>query len=238
MKRIIMKYSIMFSLLLLTSCDISDEEIEQTAQSYTKAEYGMSVKLNSVETLDNGKDFLGPKWRIVTVQQVDEPYLQFQISFEGQISPKVNNDNYKIKKEANNLQERFNTYYEKRENNTMLIFNRIQAGDTVFDKNEEKEIVKKNLKQYYTVVFRSNTILDVNNPVHMETLAEAARSVREFNKTIENSKSSVGEITIQLSNINKDVLQHIAVEYLVTAEDAKNTLKKRNDYIKILQSTK
>ncbi|HDR7669518.1 Uncharacterized protein BCZB5J_04253 [Bacillus cereus] len=238
MKRIIMKYSIMFSLLLLTSCDISDEEIEQTAQSYTKAEYGMSVKLNSVETLDNGKDFLGPKWRIVTVQQVDEPYLQFQISFEGQISPKVNNDNYKIKKEANNLQERFNTYYEKRENNTMLIFNRIQAGDTVFDKNEEKEIVKKNLKQYYTVVFRSNTILDVNNPVHMETLAEAARSVREFNKTIENSKSSVGEITIQLPNINKDVLQHIAVEYLVTAEDAKNTLKKRNDYIKILQYTK
>ncbi|HDR7355611.1 hypothetical protein RE438_17515 [Bacillus wiedmannii] len=238
MKRIIMKYSIMFSLLLLTSCDISDEEIEQTAQSYTKAEYGMSVKLNSVETLDNGKDFLGPKWRIVTVQQVDEPYLQFQISFEGQISPKVNNDNYKIKKKASNLQERFNTYYEKRENNTMLIFNRIQAGDTVFDKNEEKEIVKKNLKQYYTVVFRSNTILDVNNPVHMETLAEAARSVREFNKTIENSKSSVGEITIQLPNINKDVLQHIAVEYLVTAEDAKNTLKKRNDYIKILQYTK
>ncbi|MGG1326686.1 hypothetical protein ABE222_07865 [Bacillus tropicus] len=238
MKRTIMKYSIMFSLLLLTSCDISDEEIEQTAQSYTKAEYGMSVKLNSVETLDNGKDFLGPKWRIVTVQQVDEPYLQFQISFEGQISPKVNNDNYKIKKEANNLQERFNTYYEKRENNTMLIFNRIQAGDTVFDKNEEKEIVKKNLKQYYTVVFRSNTVLDVNNPVHMETLAEAARSIREFNKTIEDSKSSVGEITIQLPNINKDVLEHIAVEYLVTAEDAKNTLEKRNEYIKISQSIK
>lgn len=228
----------MFSLLLLTSCDISDEEIEQTAQSYTKAEYGMSVKLNSVETLDNGKDFLGPKWRIVNVQQVDEPYLQFQISFEGQISPKVNNDNYKIKKEANNLQERFNTYYEKRENNTMLIFNRIQAGDTVFDKNEEKEIVKKNLKQYYTVVFRSNTVLDVNNPVHMETLAEAARSIREFNKTIEDSKSSVGEITIQLPNINKDVLQYIAVEYLVTAEDAKNTLEKRNEYMKILQSIK
>ncbi|KAB2460482.1 hypothetical protein F8160_22690 [Bacillus sp. CH126_4D] len=238
MKRTIMKYSIMFSLLLLTSCDISDEEIEQTAKSYTKAEYGMSVKLNSVETLDNGKDFLGPKWRIVTVQQVDEPYLQFQISFEGQVSPKVNNDNYKIKKEANNLQERFNTYYEKRENNTMLIFNRIQAGDTVFDKSEEKEIAKKNLKQYYTVVFRSNTVLDVNNPVHMETVAEAARSVREFNKTIENSKSSVGEITIQLPNINKDVLQHIAVEYLVTAEDAKNTLEKRNEYIKILQYIK
>ncbi|MGN5651601.1 hypothetical protein [Bacillus sp. Brlt_9] len=238
MKRTIMKYSIMFSLLLLTSCDISDEEIEQTAQSYTKAEYGMSVKLNSVETLDNGKDFLGPKWRIVTVQQVDEPYLRFQISFEGQISPKVNNDNYKIKKEANNLQERFNTYYEKRENNTMIIFNRIQVGDTVFDKNEEKEIAKKNLKQYYTVVFRSNTVLDVNNPVHMETVAEAARSVREFNKTIENSKSSVGEITIQLPNINEDVLQHIAVEHLVTAEDAKNTFEKRNEYIKILQSIK
>ena len=68
MKRTIMKYSIMFSLLLLTSCDISNEEIEQKAQSYTKSEYGMVVKLNGVETLDNGKDFLGPKGRIVTVQ--------------------------------------------------------------------------------------------------------------------------------------------------------------------------
>ena len=61
MKRTKMKYSIVFSLLLLTSCDISDEEIEQKAQNYTKAEYGMSVKLNRVETLDHGKDFLGPK---------------------------------------------------------------------------------------------------------------------------------------------------------------------------------
>ena len=29
----------------------------------------MVVKLNGVETLDNGKDFLGPKGRIVTVQR-------------------------------------------------------------------------------------------------------------------------------------------------------------------------
>ena len=98
MKRTIMKYSIMFSLLLLTSCDISNEEIEQKAQSYTKSEYGMVVKLNGVETLDNGKDFLGPKGRIVTVRQVDEPHLQFQLYFEGQISPEVNNDNYEKKR--------------------------------------------------------------------------------------------------------------------------------------------
>ncbi|MED0902414.1 hypothetical protein CN327_02715 [Bacillus cereus] len=238
MKRTIMKYSIMFSLLLLTSCDITDEELEQKAQSYTKSEYGISVKLNQVETLDNGKDFLGPKWRIVSVQQVDEPYLQFQLSFEGQISPKVNNDNYKIKKEANDLQERFNTYYEKKENNTILIFAQIQAGDTVFDKNAEKEIAKKNLKQYYTAVFRSNTVLDVNNPVHMETLAEAARSMKEFNKMIENSKSSVEDITIQLPDVNKDVLKNIAVDYILTAEDAKKTLEKKADYMKVLQSTK
>ncbi|EOP52331.1 hypothetical protein CN445_17855 [Bacillus cereus] len=238
MKRTIMKYSIMFSLLLLTSCDITDEELEQKAQSYTKSEYGISVKLNQVETLDNGKDFLGPKWRIVSVQQVDEPYLQFQFSFEGQISPKVNNDNYKIKKEANDLQERFNTYYEKKENNTILIFAQIQAGDTVFDKNAEKEIAKKNLKQYYTAVFRSNTVLDVNNPVHMETLAEAARSMKEFNKMIENSKSSVEDITIQLPDVNKDVLKNIAVDYILTAEDAKKTLEKKADYMKVLQSTK
>lgn len=99
MKKTIMKHSILCSLLLLTSCDISDEEIEQKAQSYTKSEYGMAVKLNGVETLGNGKDFLGPKGRIATVQQVDEPHLQFQLYFEGQISPEVNNDNYKIEKE-------------------------------------------------------------------------------------------------------------------------------------------
>ena len=85
----------MCSLLLLTSCDISDEEIEQKAQSYIKSEHGISVKLNRIE--------------IAYVQQVDEPYLQFQMYFDGRTSPKVNNDNYKIKKEANDLRERFNT---------------------------------------------------------------------------------------------------------------------------------
>ncbi len=35
--------SMMFSLILLTSCDISDKEIEQKAQSYTKSQYGFSV---------------------------------------------------------------------------------------------------------------------------------------------------------------------------------------------------
>ncbi|XMA24435.1 hypothetical protein M9428_19760 [Bacillus bombysepticus] len=236
MKRTIMKYSIMFSLLLLTSCDISNEEIEQKAQSYTKSEYGMVVKLNGVETLDNGKDFLGPKGRIVTVQQVDEPHLQFQLYFEGQISPEVNNDNYEKKKEANNLQGRFNTYYG--EKNTIFTFDQMQTGDNVSDKNTEEQIAKKNLQQYYTAVFKSNTVLDVNNSVHMETLAGVARSIQEFNKTIENSKSNVEDITIQLPNINKDVLQNIPVDYIVTAEDAKKTLEKKVDYINILQSAR
>ncbi len=114
MKRTIMKYSIMLSLLLLTSCDISDEEIERKAQSYTKSEHGITVKLDRIEIPEQGKDFLGPDIRIAYVQQVDEPYLQFQMYFDGRTSPKVNNDNYKIKKEANDLRERFNTYYEER----------------------------------------------------------------------------------------------------------------------------
>ncbi|SCM95979.1 Uncharacterized protein BWINRASL_03209 [Bacillus mycoides] len=238
MKSAKMKYSIMFSVLLLTSCDISDEEIEQKAQSYTKAEYGMAVKLNGVEALDNGKDFLGPKGRIATVQQVDEPHLQFQLYFDGQISPKVNNDNYKMKKKTNDLQEKFNTYYGEKRNNTILTFDQMQTGDNVSDKNAEKEIAKKNLKQYYTAVFRSNTVLDVNNPVHMETLAEVARSIQEFNKTLENNKSSVEDITIQLPNTNRDVLQNIAVDYILTAEEAKKTLEKKANYMKVLQSTR
>lgn len=90
--------SIMSSLLLLTSCDISNKEIEQKAQNYTKSEYGISVKLNQVEIPDQNKNWLGPDTRIASVQQVDEPYLQFQLYFHGRISPKVNNDNYKIKK--------------------------------------------------------------------------------------------------------------------------------------------
>lgn len=36
MKRTIMKYSIMFSLFLLTSCDISDKEIEQKSTKLYK----------------------------------------------------------------------------------------------------------------------------------------------------------------------------------------------------------
>ncbi|HDR4723596.1 hypothetical protein J0835_16715 [Bacillus cereus group sp. Sample62] len=238
MKRIIMKYSIMFSLLLLTSCDISDEEIERKAQSYTKSEHGISVKLDRIEIPEQGKDFLGPNKRAAYIQQVDEPYLQFQISFDGRSSPKVNNDNYKIKKEANDLRERFNTYYEEKRNNTILTFEQMQTGDTVFGKNEEKKIAKKHPKHYVTAVFRSNIFLDVNNRAHMETLAEVARSIQEFNKTIEDSKSSVDDITIQLPNANKDVLLHIAVDYIVTAEDAKKTLEKKVDYMKALQSAR
>ena len=114
----------------------------------------------------------------------------------------------------------------------------MQTGDNVSDKNTEEQIAKKNLQQYYTAVFKSNTVLDVNNSVHMETLAGVARSIQEFNKTIENSKSNVEDITIQLPNINKDVLQNIPVDYIVTAEDAKKTLEKKVDYMNILQSAR
>ncbi|HGH7173644.1 TPA: hypothetical protein ACJMKJ_001138 [Bacillus wiedmannii] len=238
MKKTIMKYSIMFSLLLLTSCDISDEEIEQKAQSYTKLEHGISVKLDRIEIADQGKDFLGPNRRIAYVQQVDEPYLQFQIWLDGRTSPKVENDNYKIKKGANDLRERFNTYYEEKRNNTILTFDRMQTGDTVFGKNEEKKIAKKHPKHYVTAVFKSNIFLDVNNRAHMETLAKVARSIQEFNKTLENNKSSVEDITIQLPNTNKDVLQNIAVDYILTAEEAKKTLEKKANYMKVLQSTR
>lgn len=230
----------MFSLLLLTSCDISNKEIEQKAQNYTKSEYGISVKLNQVETHGTGEilPLPGPKARTAYVQQVDEPHLQFQLYFDRRISPKVNNDNYKIKKEAYDLQEKFNTYYEKKGNNTIFMFDQMQTGDTVFDKKAEKEIAKKNLKHYVTAVFRSNIFLDVNNPAHMEKLAEVARSIQEFNKTIENNKSSVEDITIQLPNANKSLLQNIIVDYVLTAEEAKKALEKKGDYMKTLQLTK
>lgn len=238
MKRTKITYSIMLSLLLLTSCDISDKEIEQKAQNYTKSEYGISVKLNQVETHGNGEILLGPEMRTAYVQQVDEPYLQFHISFDGQISPKVTNDNYKIKKEAYDLQEKFNTYYAKKGNNTIFTFDQMHTGDTVFNKKTEKEIAKKNSKHYVTAVFKSNIFLDVSNPAHMEKLAEVARSIQEFNKTIENNKISVDDITIQLPNANTNLLQNIIVDYVLTAEEAKKTLEKRDNYMKALQLTK
>ncbi|HDX9580415.1 TPA: hypothetical protein ROX88_004058 [Bacillus pseudomycoides] len=242
MKRTKITYSILFSLLLLTSCDISNKEIEQKAQNYTKAEYGMSVKLNQVNRHRTGDIFgfhlLSPELLTAYVQQVDEPHLQFQLSFNGQISPKVNNDNYKIKKEAYDLQEKFNTYYKKKGNDTIFTFDQMQTGGPVFDKKTEKEMAKKNLKHYVTAVFRSNIFLDVNNPAHMEKLAEVARSIQEFNKTIENNKVSVDDITIQLPNADKSLLQNIVVDYVVTAEEAKKALEKRGNYMKALQLTK
>ncbi|MED3485938.1 hypothetical protein COF04_03830 [Bacillus toyonensis] len=231
-------YSMMISLLLLTSCDISNKEIEQKAQNYTKSEYGLSVKLDQVETIGNGKDILGPDVRIAHVQQVDEPYLQFQLSFDGQVSPKVVNDNYKIKKEANDLKEKFNTYYAGRGTNDIFTFDQMYTGDAVFDKKAEAEIEKKNSKKYVTAVFRSNIFIDVNNPAHMEKLAELARSVQAFNKTIENNKSSAEDITIQLPNAKKELLQNIVVDYVLTAENAKKTLEKKEDYMKALQLIK
>lgn len=228
-------YSMMISLLLLTSCDISNKEIEQKAQNYTKSEYGLSVKLDQVETIGNGKDILGPDVRIAHVQQVDEPYLQFQVSFDGQVSPKVVNDNYKIKKEANDLKGKFNTYYARKGNHDIFTFDQMYTGDAVFDKKDEAEIKKKNSKKYVTAVFRSNTFLDVNNPAHMEKLADLARSVQAFNKTNENNKSSVEDITIQLPNAKKELLQNIVVDYVLTAENAKKTLEKKEDYMKALQ---
>ncbi|MDI6508941.1 hypothetical protein QL993_30390, partial [Bacillus wiedmannii] len=73
---------------------------------------------------------------IAYVQQVDEPYLKFQMYFDVRTSPNVNNDKYKIKKEANDLRERFKTYYEEKGNNTIITFEQIQTGDTVFCNNE------------------------------------------------------------------------------------------------------
>jgi len=133
----------MFSLILLTSCDISDKEIKQKAQSYTKSQYGFSVKLNEVEIPGNYKDLLGPDVRIAHVQQVNEPYLQFQLALDGRISPKVDSDNYKIKKEANDLKEKFNTYYAGKENNDIFTFEQMYTGNIVFDKKEEAENKRK-----------------------------------------------------------------------------------------------
>ncbi|MEC1984275.1 hypothetical protein P9F15_28540 [Bacillus cereus] len=222
--------SMMFSLILLTSCDISDKEIKQKAQSYTKSQYGFSVKLNEVEIPGNYKDLLGPDVRIAHVQQVNEPYLQFQLALDGRISPKVDSDNYKIKKEANDLKEKFNTYYAGKENNDIFTFEQMYTGNIVFDKKEEAEKEKK----YVTAVFRSNIFLDVNNPVHMEKLAELARSIQEFNKINGNNKSSVEDITIQLPNADKELLQSIAVDYILTADDAKKALERKEHYMEAL----
>ncbi|EJV72252.1 hypothetical protein IEM_00214 [Bacillus cereus BAG6O-2] len=164
--------------------------------------------------------------------------MRFQLYFDGRISPKVNNDNYKIKKEANDLQGKFNTFYEGKGNSDIFTLDQMQTGEVVFDKKYEKEIVKKHLKFYATAVFRSNIFLDLNNPAHMEKLAELARSIQEFNKTIENNKSSVEDITIQLPNANKSLLQNIAVDYVLTAEEAKRAFEKKDDYMKVLQLTK
>ena len=226
--------SMMFSLILLTSCDISDKEIEQKAQSYTKSQYGFSIKLNEVEIPGNYKDLLGPDVRIAHVQQVNEPYLQFQLALDGRISPKVDSDNYKIKKEANDVKEKFNTYYSGKENNDLFTFEQMYTGNIVFDKKEEAEKEKK----YVTAVFRSNIFLDVNNPVHMEKLAELARSIQEFNKINGNNKSSVEDITIQLPNADKELLQSIAVDYILTADDAKKALERKEHYMEALQLMK
>ncbi|HDR4908411.1 TPA: hypothetical protein QCR48_004937 [Bacillus cereus] len=230
--------NMMFSLILLTSCDISDKEIEQKAQSYTKSQYGFSIKLNEVEIPGNYKDLLGPDVRIAHVQQVNEPYLQFQLALDGRISPKVDSDNYKIKKEANDVKEKFNTYYVGKENNDIFTFEQMYTGNIVFDKKEEAEKEKKNVKKYVTTVFRSNIFLDVNNPVHMEKLAELARSIQEFNKINGNNKSSVEDITIQLPNADKELLQSIAVDYILTADDAKKALERKEHYMEALQITK
>ncbi|HDX9636752.1 TPA: hypothetical protein ROY20_004641 [Bacillus cereus] len=230
--------SLMFSLILLTSCDISDKEIEQKAQSYTKSQYGFTVKLNEVEIPGNYKDLLGPDVRIAHVQQENEPYLQFQLALDGRISPKVDSDNYKIKKEANDVKEKFNTYYAGKENNDLFTFEQMYTGNIVFDKKEKAEKEKKNVKKYVTVVFRSNIFLDVNNPVHMEKLAELARSIQEFNKTNGNNKSSVEDITIQLPNADKELLQSIALDYILTADDAKKALERKEHYMETLQLTK
>ncbi|EOV9527119.1 hypothetical protein ACE41A_07020 [Bacillus cytotoxicus] len=238
MKRKKLMGSMMCSVFLFAACDISNDEIETKAQDYAKAEYGISVKLNRVETHGNGKDFFGPDLRTAYVQQVDEPHVQFQLDFEGNFSPKVKNDNYKVKKQANDVQEKFHTYYEETGDHTRFTFLQIQTGDTVFDKKTEKEIKKKNQKMYVTGVFQSNSFLDLNNSEHMEKLAEVARRVQSFNKTIENNKIVIEDITIFLPNAKQHLLQNIPVDYILTAEYAKQTLEKRHEYRKALQLTK
>lgn len=44
------------------------------------------------------------------------------------------NDNYKIKKEANDLKEKFNTYYARKGNHDIFTFDQMYTGDAVFDK--------------------------------------------------------------------------------------------------------
>ncbi|EOW9527295.1 hypothetical protein ACO11K_000915 [Bacillus cytotoxicus] len=239
MKRKKLIGSMMCSVFLFASCDISNDEIETKAQDYAKAEYGISVNLNRVDIKGDEKDLLwGPDLRTAYVQQVDEPHVQFQLDFEGQIAPQVENDNYKVKKQAHDVQEKFHTYYEEIGDHTLFTFHQIQTGDTVFDKKTEKEIKKKNQKTYVTGVFQSNIFLDINNSEHMEQLAEVARKVQSFNKTIENDRIVIEDITILLPNAKQHLLPNIPVDYILTAENAKQTLEKKNEYKKALQLTK
>lgn len=46
------------------------------------------------------------------------------------------------------------------------------------------------------------------------------------------------DITVELPNAKKELLQNIVVDYVLTAENAKKTLEKKEDYMKALQHTK
>ncbi|WP_243522127.1 hypothetical protein [Bacillus pseudomycoides] len=238
MTKIKIMCSLLVLLLLLTSCDISDKEIEKKAQAYVKSQYGIAVKLNQVETHGDGKNLFGPETRTAYVKQVERPNLEFQLKVDGQISPKVTNDNYKLKKEANNLLEKYKKYNAKLLNNNIFSFDQMETGNIVFDKKIVEEAAKKNSNHYFTAVFKSNVFLDLNNPSHMEELAQIARNIQSFNKTIEQSKCRIEDMNIILPDVDEKLIQNLMVDYVLTAEEAKKTLEKRDDYVKILQVVK
>ena len=59
----------------------------------------------------------------------------------------------------------------------------MQTGDNVSDKNTEEQIAKKFATVLYGS-FKSNTVLDVNNSVHMETLAGLQEVFRNLIKRL------------------------------------------------------
>lgn len=131
-----MKYlmGLLSILLLLTSCEISNEEIEKKAQAYMKSQYGVPIKLVDVEIVGDAKEMFGPSSRKVTVQQTEAPHIQFKLFVEGKFSPAVTNDNYKIKKDAYEIQEQFKKCAAENVNSSLFTFEKINSGDVLLDK--------------------------------------------------------------------------------------------------------
>ncbi|MDM5188646.1 hypothetical protein QUF99_15360 [Bacillus sp. DX4.1] len=234
-----LKYLIgLLSILLLTSCDISNEEIEKKAQAYMKSQYGIPIKLVDVEIVGDVKEMFGPSLREATVQQTEAPHIQFKLFVEGEFSPAVTNDNYKIKKDAYEIQEQFKEYAAKNVNSSLFTFEKIDSSDVLLDKETVSTAKKKNPNSFLNIVLKSNELLDFNNSVHMEELAAMAQQTKSFNQTIKQSNFIIEDMNIILPGVDDDLLNHLVVDYLLTAEDAKKTLEKREDYMRILQNVK